>query len=170
MRFFTLVLGLAFLVSGCARNASGPDLMSFPASDGPDEFLTLPTKPLQSPPDYASLPTPTPGGVNLVDPTPRADAIAALGGRSRAGSTGDTALLSYTTRFGVAGDIRPALAASDLEFRRANDGLLLERMFNVNLYYDSYAPQSLDRHRELERFRAAGVPTPAAPPPLGPDG
>ena len=86
--------------------------------------------------------------------------MAALGGRG-GGAPGDTGLLTYATRYGVAPDIRATLAVDDLEFRRANDGLLLERAFNVNVYYRSYASQSLDRYRELERFRAAGVPTPA---------
>ena len=159
----SLAIVAILAVAGCSRNTA-PDLMNFPQSDGPNEFLTLPTKPLQTPPDLNVLPTPTPGGANLVDPTPRADAIAALGGRGT-GQPGDQALLSYTTRYGVAPGIRPELASADLAYRRANDGLLLERLTNANVYYDAYESQSLDQYRELERFRSAGVPTPAVPPP-----
>lgn len=61
--------------------------------------------------------------------------------------------------------IRGTLAAEDLEFRRKNDGRLLERVFNVNVYFDAYEPMSLDQHAELERWRAQGLLTPSAPPP-----
>jgi hypothetical protein len=56
------------------------------------------------------------------------------------------------------------LAASDLEFRQVNRGLLLERAANVNVYFRAYAKQALDQHAELARLRGAGVRTPAAPP------
>ena len=56
------------------------------------------------------------------------------------------------------------LAAEDLEWRRENNGRLLERLFNVNVYYSSYKPMSLDQHLELERLRQMGVWTPSAPP------
>jgi hypothetical protein len=74
-------------------------------------------------------------------------------------------LISYATRFGVSGDIRPVLAAEDEEYRRRNDGLILERMFGTNLYYEAYRPLALDRYAELQRLRRMGVRTPAAPPP-----
>nr|WP_229738091.1 DUF3035 domain-containing protein [Sinisalibacter lacisalsi] len=138
-------------------------------SDTPDEFSILPTKPLEAPEDYAALPEPTPGGRNLVDPNPQGDAVAALGGnpdRLERGQiyAGEQALVSYTARYGVAANIRETLAAEDLEWRRENNGLLLERLFNVNVYYSSYKPMSLDQHIELDRLRAAGVWTPSAPP------
>jgi hypothetical protein len=162
-----ILLGMcAMVLAGCSRDRD-PDLMTFKASqDGPDEFSILPTKPLETPEDFASLPTPTPGGSNLVDPTPDADAIVALGGRPELLNrpSGDGALVSYAARFGVAPDIRASLAAADLEYRRNNKGRLLERLFNVNVYFRAYEEQHLDQHRELERFRAAGIATPAAPP------
>jgi hypothetical protein len=40
----------------------------------------------------------------------------------------------------------------------------LERLFNVNVYFKAYKKQELDQYRELERFRRAGIRTPAAPP------
>ena len=72
--------------------------------------------------------------------------------------------MSTVGRFGVAGDIRQVLAAEDLEYRRQNNGRILERLANVNVYYDAYRPISLDRYAELARLRRAGIRTPAAPP------
>ena len=60
--------------------------------------------------------------------------------------------------------IRTELAEDDLEFRRRNNGRVLERVFNVNVYFRAYKRQSLDQYAELERFRRLGVRTPAAPP------
>ncbi|EKE43459.1 hypothetical protein OCGS_2497 [Oceaniovalibus guishaninsula JLT2003] len=160
-----------FLLSGmltaCAAGDE-PRLLNLRApGPGPDEFAVVPAKPLQAPRDYAALPPPLPGAANLADPTPDADAAAALGG-SRAAVTGggvrDPGLVAYAGRFGVAPGIRSQLAAEDLQFRRENDGLLLERVFNVNTYFKAYRPQSLDQYAELERFRRAGLRTPAAPP------
>ncbi|MCB2130108.1 MAG: DUF3035 domain-containing protein [Rhodobacteraceae bacterium] len=134
------------------------------ASRSPDEFMVLPTKPLQLPEDLASLPDPTPGGTNLTDPTPEADAIAALGGRPDRGSAGNGALVSHAARFGMTQDIRQVLAAEDLQYRRDHDGRLLERYFSVNVYYRAYEPMTLDQYAELARWRAAGVKTVGAPP------
>ena len=61
-------------------------------------------------------------------------------------------------------NIRAELAAADLEYRRQNDGRLLERLFNVNVYFQAYEPLSLDQYAELERLRRAGIRTSAAPP------
>ena len=121
------------------------------------------------PDDLAALPEPTPGGANITDPTPEADAVAALGGRpealTRQGiSAGNGGLVSYASRFGVAQDVRTQLAAEDLEYRRKNDGRLLERLFNVNVYYKAYLPMSLDKYATLEYWRSRGVRTVGAPP------
>jgi hypothetical protein len=112
----------------------------------------------------AALPEPTPGARNRVDPDPEGDAIAALGGNPARAAGAGSDLVSYSTRFGVSGDIRPVLAAEDEEFRRRNDGRVLERMFGTNVYFEAYRRQALDRYAELERLRRMGVRTPAAPP------
>ncbi len=161
-----LVVACLFVVSACGGGE--PNLLNItqPSGAGPDEFAVLPTKPLIIPDDLAALPDPTPGGSNVTDATPEADAIAALGGNaevlSRAGSDG--ALVAYASRYGVSPAIRAELAAADLEFRRENDGLFLERLFNVNVYFDSYEEQSLDQFAELERLRRAGIRTSSVPP------
>ena len=41
---------------------------------------------------------------------------------------------------------------------------MLERLFNVSVYFKAYAPMSLDQYLELLRLRNAGVWTPAVPP------
>lgn len=148
-----------------ACGAQEPVLFNLRSADRtPDEFAILPTRPLQTPEDYAALPPPTPGGANRTDPNPQADAIAALGGNIDRGVGADGALVAAATRYGVQRDIRGQLAVEDLDYRRKNDGRLLERLFNLNVYFDAYAPLSLDQHAELERLRRAGVRTVAAPP------
>lgn len=162
----TLILALAAASLAACSGDDDPRLMNVRSSGtGPDEFAILPGKPLQQPPSLASLPTPTPGGTNRTDPTPQADAIAALGGNPRAAAPTDPALLRYTARMGVAPGIRRQLAQADLEYRRENNGRFLERLFNTNVYFDAYEPFQLDKYRELRRMRAAGVRTPQAPPP-----
>ncbi len=168
MRRYMLVFGVLAALSACSRADEDPNLLNIsqPRAEGPDEFAVLPTKPLEMPENMAALPEPTPGGVNRTDPTPEADAIAALGGNAAVLSraSGDGALVAYARRFGSDPNIRPQLAAADLEFRRRNDGRLLERLFNVNVYFRAYEEMSLDQHRELERLRRAGIRTPAVPP------
>ncbi|SPH24788.1 hypothetical protein DEA8626_03825 [Defluviimonas aquaemixtae] len=165
-----VLLGAALMLSACGGRGKDPTLMNVrSASRSPDEFAILPTKPLQLPEDLASLPNPTPGGANITDPTPEADAVAALGGNpARLGPTtiaaGNGGLVSYAARFGTSADIRGVLAAEDLEYRRDNDGRLLERLANVNVYYRAYAPMSLDQYAELERWRRVGAKTVGAPP------
>jgi hypothetical protein len=159
------------LVLGACGGPDQPNLMNIrQTTEGPDEFGILPPKALELPEDLAALPPPTPGGANRTDPNPTADAIAALGGNpaavTRGGiSSGDAALVGYTTRYGVSSEIRQTLAMEDLEFRRNNDGRLLERLFDVNVYYRAYEQQSLDQQAELQRWRGAGARTVSAPPP-----
>jgi hypothetical protein len=155
------------LISGCGPKGA-PELMHLRATDGPDEFAILPPKPLAMPETLADLPPPTPGGANRTDPTPEADAIAALGGKPQATQGGvpaaDAALYATASRFGVASGIRSTLASEDLDWRRDNNGRILERLFNVNVYYKAYADMSLDQQRELAYWRKRGLLTPSAPP------
>lgn len=165
-----MALALAGLtLAGCGNGDRVPELMNLRSStNGPDEFAVLPAKPLELPEDLAALPDPTPGGTNLTDPNPQADAIAALGGELRAAGgipAGDVGLVNYAARGGVTADIRATVAVEDLEFRRKNDARLLERLFDLNVYFRAYERQSLDQHAELARWRRAGARTPSAPPP-----
>lgn len=159
------IAGIAMLLLSACGGGGEPRLMNLrQTTQGPDEFAILPPKPLQMPDSLTALPDPTPGGDNRTDPTPREDAIVALGGRPGAGAGGDAGLLAHTARYGRAGDIRQTLAAEDLEFRRDNKGRVLERVFNVNVYFRAYRNQSLDQQAELQRWRRAGARTVSAPP------
>ncbi len=162
------VTALAAGLSACSRNERDPKLLYFGNTSTPDEFSIVPTKPLEYPESVAQLPDPTPGLPNRTDPTPLRDAAVALGGnfaRSAGGlSSVDTAMIAYARRFGEVSSIRSLLAAEDLEFRRDNDGKLLERWFNVNVYARAYQPVALDSYAELKRLRALNLKTPAAPP------
>ncbi|MDT8857358.1 DUF3035 domain-containing protein [Paracoccaceae bacterium Fryx2] len=163
------VASLAMIALG-ACSSGDPKLMHLrSATQGPDEFGILPPKALELPANMTDLPTPTPGGASRTDPTPFDDAIVALGGKPQAGrgmAAADGAVVAAASRYGRAADIRSVLAAEDLEYRRRNDGRLLERLFNVNVYFKAYAPMSLDQHAELERWRRAGAGNPSAPPPV----
>lgn len=172
LRLSTLCATALILLAGCGGGAM-PSLMNLEShSESPDEFSIVPTQPLQAPADFQTLPEPTPGGGNLVDPDPRAEAVAALGGRVSAERTrgipsADAGLVRYASRQGVSEDIRQTLAAEDEAFRRSNSPRLLERMFNTNVYRQAYQEQILDPQEELRRWRARGVRLPAAPPPPG---
>jgi hypothetical protein len=163
-----LALAATLALSACGNTDTVPELMNIRSDgNGPDEFAILPPKPLQLPESMAELPEPTPGSRNLTDPTPNEDAIIALGGQPGGAGipAGDSALVAYAARDGVAADIRGVLASEDLAYRQDNNGRLLERVFNLTVYYDAYADQSLDQHAELARWRARGIRTPSAPPP-----
>jgi Protein of unknown function (DUF3035) len=166
MRKAWMVLAAAALVAlaSCGGSKREPNLMNLrSATNGPDEFAILPPKGLELPPDLAALPEPTPGGGNLTDQNPRADAIVALGGTPGSG-VGDAALVAYASRHGTQAGIRQALAAEDLRWRQTHNGRLLERVFGVNTYFRAYERYWLDVWAELARWRAAGVATPSAPP------
>lgn len=162
------IAGAALLALTACASDKTPELMNLRASgNGPDEFGILPPKALELPEDLTALPEPTPGGVNLSDRDPMADALIALGGAPRrAGSVGgaDGALVNHAARHGATPNIRATLAAEDLDFRRKNNGRLLERAFNVNVYFKAYKRMALDQFAELERWRKAGARTPSAPP------
>ena len=91
MRGLLLALCAALTLSACG----GGDRILHKTSltDGsPDEFGVQPTRTLEIPQSMNLLPTPTPGGVNLADADPQADAIAVLGG-SVTGGVGPVSVL-----------------------------------------------------------------------------
>ena len=160
-----ILAGAGFLMlTACGSDGNLYTLRS--DSGGPDEFAVLPTKPLEMPEDVAVLPPPTPGAANRADPTPEADAYAALGGNAAALNRGvsDGGLVRYAGRYGVDPTIRSDLAVADAAYREGKGPRLLERWANVTTYYRAYAPLSLDQQAELARFRRAGIRTPSAPP------
>lgn len=166
MRAIALTM-TTLLLAACSTD---PHLMNISSGGtGPDEFAILPTKPLQMPADLAMLPTPTPGGTNLTDPTPKADAVAALGGNpgqlaAQGIGAADGALVAYASRLGRDPAIRQTTAQEDVAWRSRHSRRLLEVLARTNVYYRAYDPMTLDSWAELERWRPTGVRLPAAPP------
>ncbi len=161
--FFIIASILA--VAGCADQ--GLRVVRGQGS-GPDEFAVLPVKPLTAPADYAVLPAPTPGGANLTDPTPKTDAVLALGGRPQSESAGipssEAALVQASSRYGVAANTREVLAQEDAEFRRKKGRFTNIRVFAVDRYSQAYSGQEIDPQAAQDAYRRAGLPTPSAPP------
>ncbi len=160
-----ILVGLMLVLAACGKDDGLLNIKQEPG-EGPDEFAVLPTKPLEMPEDLAALPDPTPGGTNRTDPTPEFDVAEALGGNAAVLSrrSSDGALLAHATRFGVSPNIRATLAEEDARFRSNNRGRVLERLFDVNVYFRAYEFMELDQYAELERMRRAGIRTPAVPP------
>jgi len=156
------ILGL----SACGGSDGLRDMRT--ASGGPDEFAVLPVAPLEVP-QTLTLPTPTPGGTNRTDATPPADAIVALGGSPAAQFAGgiptsDQALVAHAGRNGVTTNIRAQLSEEDAAFRARRASFGIFNILSGDRYFSAYARQSLDAVSELQKFRAAGVQTPSAPP------
>ena len=75
-----IVMGLMGL-AGCSSGERDMRLHYLKTNSGtPEEFAIVPNKPLETPPAMTALPAPTPGSANRTDQTPKADAVAALGG------------------------------------------------------------------------------------------
>lgn len=162
----TFLALVALTLTACSGSRPLHDLSS--STGGPDEFSVMPNRSLTLPETF-NLPTPTPGGTNITDVTPNADAIAALGGRANAANTGgtparDAALVTQAGRFGVTPDIRDVLASEDAGIRSGASRFGILSAFSSQRYFRTYANQALDAYAELTRFRNAGVPTPTAPP------
>ncbi|MTH78147.1 DUF3035 domain-containing protein [Paracoccus aestuariivivens] len=168
MRAFAVTLTML----GLAACSSDPHLMNTSAGrSSPDEFAILPTKPLSMPPDLHTLPTPTPGGPNITDPTPESDAIAALGGNPgqltvRGVGAADGALVNHASRFGRDPAIRVITLQEDLDWRSRHSRRALEILAGTDVYYRAYEAMTLDSWAEQERWRPTGVQLPAAPPRL----
>ncbi|WP_170571594.1 DUF3035 domain-containing protein [Ruegeria atlantica] len=162
-----LAVTLAFAVAGCSdiglRHLEAP-------GDGPDEFSVMPVKPLTQPKDYKFLPAPTPGGANLTDPNPKADAVVALGGNEAALNpntavpSGDAALVTASSRYGVPSNTRQVVDTEDAEFRRKQGRWTRLRLFKVDRYEQVYQRQALDADAQNQAARRVGLETPSAPP------
>lgn len=161
-----IILTLAVGVAGCSKKGLR-DLRN--PSDGPDEFLILPSKPLTMPVELRALPVPTPGGTNITDVNPNADAVAALGGRPEmlgqtAVPAADGALVASASRYGVPANTRAELAEADAKFRKRATRSGRIRLFPVDRYAQAYRKQSIQPFDETERWRASGRETPTSPP------
>ena len=172
MRIRTAMLMLAaFGIAACGgyeRDISLRDMRS--ATPGQDEFMILPGKPLQAPPNFTQLPAPTPGGSNITDQNPLGDGVAALGGnparlQDSGIPAGDAGLVRHAARNGSDANVRAELAAEDEAFRRRKSRFTNFRIVKQDLYNQVYKRESLNARNEWNRYRRAGARTPTAPPP-----
>lgn len=164
LTFGVMVLIAATGLSACAKKG----LRELDARrNSPDEFMVLPSKPLEAPASYTALPDPTPGAANLTDRNPQAEAVAALGGRLQSSGgvpAADAALVSAASRHGVDSNIRPELAETDAAFRKRNAFLANIKLFRVDRYSEVYERETLNADKVARRYRRAGIPVPSAPP------
>ncbi|MDT8328655.1 MAG: DUF3035 domain-containing protein [Roseovarius sp.] len=163
---------LALLVATVLAGCGGRDDVTLTrirnTGNGPDEFSIMPGKPLQAPEDYASLPSPTPGGANRTDQNPLADGVIALGGNPAAvgaPSARDGALVNHANRYGATADIRQTLAEEDKDVRRRHGRVDILRLGLNDDYTNAYKRQWLDAYAEERRLRRNGTITPSSPPP-----
>jgi hypothetical protein len=162
VRAVAATVAAALVLAGCGEGGIAGGLRQAGVGGQPDEFLVLPTRPLEMPPDLAALPPPTPGTTARVAYRPQAEAVQALTGRP-APATADAGPL--VARVGPADPgIRATLASEDVAFRSENRPRLFERWFSRDAGRAAYSGVILDAEAELRRLRAAGVRTPAAPP------
>jgi hypothetical protein len=157
------LLLLPLLLGACAEGGLAGGLRAAGVSQTPDEFMVLPTRPLEMPENLAALPPPTPGVANRVDYQPHREAIAGLTGAPGPAGNADAQVL-VAAAGPIAPGIRQTLAAEDVEWRATHNGLLLERLLSKDRDELEYRPMVLDAAAEFERMRAAGVDVPAAPP------
>lgn len=158
-----LVAAALLLALGACEGGLAGGLRSSGVVSAPDEFMVLPTKPLEMPANLAALPPPTPGAPNRVDLRPHAEAIAGLTGRPGVPGNADGTVLVARAGAREPG-IRQTLAVEDAEWRATHRGLLLERWLSNDQDAVTYQPMVLDAPAEFRRLRAAGVGVPAAPP------
>lgn len=150
-------------LAGCGGGGLAGALRASGATTTPDEFMVLPTRPLEMPQSFADLPTPTPGAVNRVDYRPHAEAIAGLTGAPGPAGNAEAAALVAQAGPRQPG-IRQELAAEDVVWRDTHHGLLIPRLIAKDKDTVTYQPMILDSAAEFERLRAAGIEQPAAPP------
>lgn len=160
------ILVLISLVLGACANKGLRDLEN--VSEGPNEFMLQPTKPLETPDSYSDLPPPTPGQANLTDRSAINEGVTALGGRPEAAGAGipasDGALVQHASRLGVVPDIRSDLATTDAKFRKRKARFTQFRIVKVDRYNQAYRRQALDADAEASRWRRAGARTPSYAP------
>ncbi len=149
-------------LAACGGTGIAGGLRSAGIAGKPDEFMVLPTRPLEMPESFAALPPPTPGAVNRVDYRPHTEAVSGLTGRPQVQGSGGGALVAAAGPRDPA--IRTQLAQEDVVWRQTHHGRLLERIFSRDREELVYRPMVLDAPDSFERQRAQGRRVPAAPP------
>ena len=156
------LLVASLMLAGCQEGGIAGGLRAAGVGTTPDEFMVLPTRPLEMPEDLTALPPPTPGRPSRVDPRPQAEAIAGLTGRPAPAAASGGALVARAGPIDPA--IRTELAQEDAAWRQTHHGLFFQRLFAGDQEELIYRPMVLDPATEFDRLRAAGVRVPAAPP------
>lgn len=165
MRRIAILALISVALSACANNG----LRSLDnTSNGPDEFILQPAKPLTAPDSYTDLPPPTPGQANLTDRSALNEGVVAFGGKPEAEGgaipRSDGALVTHASRLGVSPGIRAELAETDAKFRKRKARLTQFRIVKVDRYNQAYKRQTLDAGAEAAKWRRAGARTPSSPP------
>jgi hypothetical protein len=154
---------LLLALGGCGEGGLAGGLRSVGVAGTPDEFMVLPTRPLEMPENLASLPPPVPGAANRVDARPQSEAVTGLTGRP--GPAGTASAGALVARAGpVDPNIRATLRAEDAAIRQLNPGKVLERLLSREPDTLAYRTMTLNAAAEYERLRARGLRVPAAPP------
>lgn len=159
-----LLLPLVLAAGGCGEGGLAGVLRSSGATSTPDEFLVMPTRPLEIPENLASLPTPTPGAPNRVEYQPEAIAIAGLTGQDSMRTASASALLARAGAGSANPQIRTILAQEDIEYRNRHRGRVLERLFSRNKEALIYQDMTLNAPVVYEAMRERGVNLSAPPP------
>jgi hypothetical protein len=157
----TLLLAATSL-AGCQGRGLAGGLRAAGVGGTPDEFMVLPTKPLEMPSNLAALPVPTPGAINRVDHRPKEEAVAGLTGRPALATANGAVLVARAGP--IDPNVRSELADEDVEWRATHHGLFLERLFTRDRAVVVYKQMVLDAPAELERLRRMGVEVPPPPP------
>ena len=152
----------ALALAGCGEGGIAGGLRSAGIGGKPDEFMVLPTRPLEMPESFSALPPPTPGAVNRVDYRPHAEAVSGLTGRPQVQGSGGGALVAAAGPRDPA--IRTVLAQEDVVWRQTHHGRLLERLFSKDREALVYRPMVLNAPEAFVDQRARGRQVPAAPP------
>jgi Protein of unknown function (DUF3035) len=162
-----LLLPLVLAISGCGQGGVAGVLRSSGATSTPDEFLVLPTRPLEIPDNLASLPPPTPGAPSRVEYQPESIAVTGLTGQEgQVRAASGAALLARAGAASNDPQIRARLAQEDAEYRASHGGRLLERLFARDQEALVYRDMTLNAPAVYEQMRARGVQLPAPPPDL----
>jgi hypothetical protein len=149
-------------LSGCGEAGFAGALRSSGVAGTPDEFMVLPTRPLEMPESLTALPPPTPGAVNRVDYRPHTEAVTGLTGRPTVQGSGGGGLVAAAGPRDPA--VRTQLAQEDVVWRQTHHGRFFERLFSTDREALVYRPMVLDAPVAFDQQRAQGRQVPAAPP------
>lgn len=157
-----LLIG-ALAIAGCSGGGLAGYLRTSGVTSTPDEFMVLPTKPLEMPADLAALPQPVPGARNRVDIDPEELAVAGLTGTP--GQVNTVSGAGLVARVGPAEpQIRTVLAVEDATWRAENGGRFFERLFSADKESVIYRGQVLDAPGTFVDLRDRGVDVPSPSP------